>query len=120
MSEKKPGVLVRHEASVQKERSTCGWRHRLVSRGDEGVKAWAHTVDVDGSKAHFHKIGTELYYVVEGEGVLNLDGESHPMSPGSFAHIPPGVVHSSTGRMKLLVVGIPDIDDSDLYFPEAT
>ena len=47
-----------------------------------------------------------------------LDGEAHPIKKGSFAHIPPGVVHSSEGRMKVLVVGVPDIDDEDLYFPE--
>ena len=118
MKNKTPGLLVRHEADARKERSTCGWRYRLVSEGDVDVKAWAHTVDIDGSKAHYHKLGTELYYVVEGEGTLFLDGEAHPIKKGSFAHIPPGVVHSSEGRMKVLVVGIPDIDDDDLYFPE--
>ena len=118
MTEPKPGVYVRHESSARKERSTCGWRYRLISEGDENVNAWAHTVDLDGSKAHYHKIATELYYVLEGEGELILDGVSHPISKGSFAHIPPGVVHHSTGRLKVLVVGVPDIDDKDLYFSE--
>ena len=118
MKNKTPGLLVRHESNARKEKSTCGWRYRLVSEGDEDVKAWAHTVDIDGSKAHYHKLGTELYYVVDGEGTLFLDGEAHPIKKGSFAHIPPGVVHSSEGRMKVLVVGVPDIDDDDLYFPK--
>ena len=118
MAEAKPGVYVRHESSAEKERSTCGWRYRLVSRGDENVQAWAHAVDIDGSKAHYHKVATELYYVVEGEGELILDGEVHPVSKGSFAHIPPGVVHSSTGKLKVFVVGIPQINDNDLYFPD--
>lgn len=113
-----PGLYVRHESDAPSERSLCGWRYRLVSEGDEHVQAWAHSVDIDGSKAHYHKIGTELYYVVEGEGTLILDGVEHPVKKGSFAHIPPGVVHSSKGRMKVLVVGIPNIDDDDLYFPE--
>lgn len=30
-------LLVRHEDSAPRERSTCGWRHLLVSRGDEDV-----------------------------------------------------------------------------------
>jgi quercetin dioxygenase-like cupin family protein len=88
-----PGLYVRHESDANSERSLCGWRYRLISEGDEDVQAWAHAVDIDGSKAHYHKIGTELYYVVEGEGVLILDGVEHPVTKGSFAHIPPGVVH---------------------------
>ena len=79
MADPKPGVYVRHESSARKERSTCGWRYRLISEGDENVNAWAHTVDLDGSKAH---------------------------------------VHHSKGKLKVLVVGVPDIDDKDLYFPE--
>jgi hypothetical protein len=36
----------------------------------------------------------------------------------SLVHIPPGVVHGAVGRMRVLVVGIPDISDGDLFFPE--
>jgi hypothetical protein len=28
------------------------------------------------------------------------------------------VVHGAIGKMRVLVVGIPDIDDSDVYFVE--
>jgi hypothetical protein len=36
-----------------------------------------------------------------------------------LVHIPPGVVHGAQGRMRVLVVGIPDIADDDLYYPDA-
>jgi mannose-6-phosphate isomerase-like protein (cupin superfamily) len=110
-------VLVRHEADVPKERSTCGWRDRLISREDEalGPAAWAHAVDIDGARPHYHKRSTELYYVLEGGGVVLLDGEEHPVRKGSIVHIPPGVVHGAVGRMRVLVVGIPDIAE-DEYF----
>ncbi|HOE31573.1 MAG TPA: hypothetical protein PLY00_18130, partial [Verrucomicrobiota bacterium] len=36
--------------------------------------AWAHTVDIEGSKLHYHKRATELYYVLEGGGSVILDG----------------------------------------------
>jgi mannose-6-phosphate isomerase-like protein (cupin superfamily) len=116
MSTTTKGLYVRHEDDAVKERSSCGWRYRLVSKDDTDVQAWAHTVDVDESRAHYHKRNTELYYVVEGEGELILDGVSQPIKKGSFAHIPPGVVHTSKGKMKVLVIGVPDIDDSDLYY----
>ena len=117
-----PGpLLIRHEAEAPKERSACGWRHRLISREDaaSGAAAWAHAVDIDGAQPHFHRRSTELYYVLAGEGTVTLDGTAHPVRPGSLIHIPPGVVHSAQGRMRVLVVGIPDIAEDD-YFPVPT
>lgn len=113
-------ALVRHESDSPKERSACGWRHLLISRQDRaaGVAAWAHAVDIDGAREHFHKRSTELYYVLEGEGTVTLDGVEHPVHKGSAVLIPPGVVHGAKGRVRVLVVGIPDIADDDLFFPE--
>jgi len=111
-------TLVRHETECPSERSTCGWRHRLISREDTTVAAWPHAVDIDGAKEHYHKVATELYYVLEGEGVVLLDGVEHPVRAGSLVHIAPSVLHGAKGRMRVLVVGIPDIADEDLYFPE--
>lgn len=110
-------TLVRHEGEAPRERSTCGWRSRLISREDTGVVAWAHAVDIDGAREHYHKRSTELYYVLEGEGIVLLDGVEHPVRQGSLVHIPPGVVHGARGRMRVLVLGVPDIADEDLYFP---
>ena len=111
-------VLIRHEGEARRERSTCGWRDRLISREDRNVAAWVHAVDIDGSRAHYHKRTTELYYVLEGEGAVRLDGVAHSVRKGSLLHIPPGVVHGAVGRMRVLVVGIPDISDDDIFFPE--
>ena len=117
-SEPTAKAIVRHEDSARRERSTCGWRHLLISRGDDDVAAWAHVVDIDGAKPHYHRRGTELYYVLEGEGSIVLDGEEQPIRKGSLVHIPPGVVHGAKGRMRVLVVGVPDISDEDLFFDE--
>ncbi len=113
-------ILVRHEGDSPQERSTCGWRHLLISRQDrdQNVAAWVHAVDIDGARLHYHRAGTELYYVLEGEGTVSLDGAEHPVRKGSLVHIPPGVVHGATGRMRVLVVGISDISEEDLFFPE--
>ena len=117
--EKSGPVLIRHEGEAPRERSTCGWRHLLISRqdADSGVAAWAHAVDIDGARPHYHKAGAELYYVLDGEGTVVLDGIEHEVRKGSMVHIPPGVVHGAKGRMRVLVVGVPDISDGDLFFP---
>ena len=109
-------LILRHELDAAKERSACGHRYRLLSKGDEDVAAWAHAVDIDGAKPHYHKISTELYYVLEGEGSVMLEGSERAVRKGSMVHIPPGVVHGAIGKMRVLVVGIPDIDDSDVYY----
>ncbi|MDP7019089.1 MAG: cupin domain-containing protein [Pirellulaceae bacterium] len=118
MTESKPPLLIRREGEAPRERSTCGWRNLLVSRQDENVAAWVHSVDIDGAKQHYHRRATELYYVLEGGGVVVLDGVEHEVQKGSLVHIPPGVVHGARGRMKVLVVGVPDISDDDLFFPD--
>jgi quercetin dioxygenase-like cupin family protein len=112
--------LVCHEGESPRERSTCGWRHLLISRQDQNVAAWVHAVDIDGARLHYHKRATELYYVLDGEGTVLLDGVEHPVRKGTVVQIPPGVVHGARGRMKVLVVGIPDISDDDLFFPETS
>ena len=110
-------LLIRHEGQTPRERSTCGWRDRLLSLEDAALSpaAWAHAVDIDGARLHFHKRSTELYYVVEGGGSVLLDGVEHAVSKGSLVHIPPGVVHGARGKMRVLVVGIPDIADDDYF-----
>ena len=110
-------VLIRHEGHTARERSTCGWRDRLISREDAKLApaAWAHAVDIDSAKLHYHKRSTELYYVLEGSGTVSLDGIEHEVSKGSIVHIPTGVIHGARGRMRVLVIGIPDIAEDDYY-----
>jgi mannose-6-phosphate isomerase-like protein (cupin superfamily) len=119
-AERKGPVLVRHQGHTPRERSACGWRDRLISREDASLSpaAWAHAVDIDGAKLHFHRRSTELYYVLEGEGVLSLDGVDQQVRKGSLVHIPPGVVHGARGRMRVLVIGIPDIAADDYFAAE--
>ena len=115
-------TLIRHEGDVPREKSACGYRDRLISREDVSLMpaAWAHAVDIDGAEPHYHKRSTELYYVLDGEGVVTLDGVEHAVRKGSLVHIPPGVVHSASGRVRVLVVGIPDIADDDYYAASVT
>jgi len=110
-------ILVRHEGHTPREKSACGWRDRLISREDIAISpaAWAHAVDIDGAKPHYHKRSTELYYVLDGDGTVTVDGVEHAVGKGSLVHIPPMMVHSASGRMRVLVVGIPDIADDDYF-----
>ena len=115
-------VLIRHEGHTPRERSACGWRDRLISREDAPLSpaAWAHAVDIDGARPHFHKRSAELYYVLDGAGAVTVGGVEHLVRQGSLVHIPPGIVHAARGRMRVLVIGIPDIADDDYFEVEET
>lgn len=47
-----------------------------------------------GPPPHFHRREVEAIYVLEGELVFTVDGRTERLGPGSFIHIPRGVVHS--------------------------
>lgn len=110
-------LIIRHEEDSLKEPSACGHRYRLLSKDDAGLAAWAHAVEIDGAEPHYHKKTTEIYYVLEGQGTVILDDKEEQVQKGTIIQIPPGVIHGAVGKMKVLVVGIPDIDDSDIYYP---
>ncbi len=56
---------------------------------------------------HSH-VYDEVIYVLEGEGVLHIDGQASPIRAGSCIHLPPLVEHclenSGTGPMRVLGV----------------
>ncbi|NBW68236.1 MAG: cupin domain-containing protein [Betaproteobacteria bacterium] len=67
---------------------------------------------------HVHKIQEQVYYVLEGEGILTLDNVKHLMRPHDYVFIPPGVRHSfsNTGTQGLvfLVITTPSDDTEEM------
>jgi mannose-6-phosphate isomerase-like protein (cupin superfamily) len=67
---------------------------------------------------HVHAIQEQVYYVLEGYGVLTLDDEKHLMTANDYVYVPPGVRHSftNTGTQGLvfLVITTPAFDDEEL------
>jgi mannose-6-phosphate isomerase-like protein (cupin superfamily) len=82
----------------------------------DGV-ATLHIVDISqDARAHYHKRLTEIYYILEGSGEMELDGERHPVRPGDAILIKPGCRHRAIGRLKVLNVPIPAFDPADEWF----
>ncbi len=67
---------------------------------------------------HVHKIQEQVYYVLEGEGVLTTDDEKHLMRPHDYVYVPPGVRHSftntGTNGLVFLVVTTPTDDEQEM------
>ena len=47
---------------------------------------------------HVHKVQEQIYHVLDGEGVLTLDGRKVVMRRHDYVYIPPGVRHSFTNE----------------------
>jgi mannose-6-phosphate isomerase-like protein (cupin superfamily) len=59
---------------------------------------------------------TEIYYVLEGSGHMELDGRLHPVAAGAAILIKPGCRHRAIGRMKIINVPVPAFDPADEWF----
>lgn len=66
------------------------------------------------AEVHSHDVAENLYYILKGRGVVELDGVRHLVEPHTVIHIPPGVRHGifNTGLEDLvfIVVASPPSD----------
>jgi len=83
------------------------------------------TLEAGGStQRHFHRIAEEIYFIVEGVGRMELDGEVVDVGVGDAILIPPGAWHqitaSDAGRLRLLCACAPPYAHDDTYFTAET
>jgi mannose-6-phosphate isomerase-like protein (cupin superfamily) len=70
----------------------CRLREILQPRKEELSLRYslAHAVVKPGDTTWLHRLKTsEVYYIIEGEGIMHIDDESAPVRPGSTVYIPP-------------------------------
>lgn len=96
----------------------CGTSKRAFTDDPDQI-ATLHIVDIsEKSRAHYHKRMTEIYYVLEGNGQMELDGLRFDIERGSSILIKPGCRHRAIGKLKILNVPIPAFDPDDEYFDD--
>ena len=94
----------------------CGSTRRAFTDDPDQV-ASLHVVDIrEDARVHYHKRLTEIYYVLEGKGQMELDGKRHAVAAGDAILIKPGCRHRAVGQMKILNVPIPAFDPDDEWF----
>lgn len=69
----------------------------------------AHAVVKPGDTTWEHRLRTsEVYYILEGDGIMHINGESAPVRPGSTAYIPPMakqcITNSGTTDLKFICI----------------
>ncbi|MDB4668286.1 cupin domain-containing protein, partial [Akkermansiaceae bacterium] len=77
------------------------------------------TLPIGGeTERHYHKVSEELYYLLEGKGLMEIDGEERKVGPGDAILIPAGTWHQikATEPLKFLCCCAPPYQHDDTYF----
>lgn len=110
MDELKP--IVRHVTEVEPVPCPCGQSTRIITRAD-GAAVGLHVTELSGARKHYHEHTTEVYYVLEGEGQIELGEDVFDVRAGHAVYIPAGVPHRTIGVLKAIVVSAPAFDPND-------
>ena len=110
----RPGYLVRRRADAPTVLCPCGSSTRLHTRVD-GLLANFHITTIHDAARHFHEHCTEIDYILEGSGRLDLNDDTIDVEPGTLVVIEPGTTHRlvSQGGVTTMVLGIPALDPDD-------
>lgn len=108
------GYLVRHIDEVRPTPCPCGSSTRIITANDTPTAGF-HITHIQDSQKHYHKRTTEIYHILEGQGVLEIGDDTVELKPGVTILIEPGTPHRGYGDFKTIVVPIPAFDPSDEF-----
>ena len=93
----------------------------LVPGGTENQSLAEATLEPgQATQRHYHAESEEIYFVLAGEGELEVDGERRRLGVGEAAVIPPGAWHefraADGGRLRFLCCCAPPYRHEDTFF----
>jgi len=70
------------------------------------------------TERHYHKKSEEFYFILDGSGTMEINGESNIVHVGDAILIPPGAWHqiTATKSLKFLCCCAPPYSHEDTYF----
>jgi mannose-6-phosphate isomerase-like protein (cupin superfamily) len=70
------------------------------------------------TERHYHRASEEIYFLLDGTGVLELDGQLRDVQPGDAVLIPPGTWHQirALEPLRFLCCCSPAYSHSDTFF----
>ncbi len=108
-------------------RATAGREYRILAGPETGFRSGTHFVGYipTGAAApvHYHRYD-EVIYVLEGEGVLHIEGEHNQLRAGSAILLPARVLHQieNTGDIPIreVAVFVPGGSPAAAFLPDGT
>ena len=104
------------EAFVTKDGSTIRELHHTK------VQSLAEaTLEVEqATERHYHQVTEEIYFVLKGQGRMEVDGETTHVRPGDAVLIPAGAWHqlenNGTSELRILCCCAPAYSHDDTFF----
>lgn len=73
------------------------------------------------TQRHHHKLTEEIYFILEGHGVMEIDGEVRDIAKGDAILIPAGSWHQITAaeHLRFLCCCAPPYSHEDTYFADS-
>lgn len=78
------------------------------------------TIPAGGAtERHYHRLSEEFYYLLEGRGLMEIDGDEREVAPGDAILIPAGAWHTirALEPLRFLCCCAPPYSHEDTYFP---
>jgi mannose-6-phosphate isomerase-like protein (cupin superfamily) len=104
------------EAFVTKDGSTIRELHHTQ------VQSLAEaTLEVEqATERHYHRVAEEIYFVLKGQGRMEVDGDITHVRPGDAVLIPAGAWHqlenNGTSELRILCSCAPPYSHDDTFF----
>ena len=88
------------------------WKTDAQSLAEASLEAGQAT------QRHYHRASEEIYFLLEGHGRMELDGEEREVSPGDAVVIPPGAWHqiAASAPLRFLCCCAPPYAHDDTFF----
>jgi mannose-6-phosphate isomerase-like protein (cupin superfamily) len=109
------GYLVRHLKDAPTVPCPCGASTRPLTIADTPV-CNLHVTHITDSVKHYHRETTEVYYILEGRGKMELNDDVIDLEPGTIVYIEPGTAHRAYGDIRTIVFGVPAYRHDDEFF----
>ena len=110
------GYLVRRLQEAPTVPCPCGQSTRILTRQDTAV-CNLHVTFIKDSIKHYHKECTEVYYILDGQGKMELNNDVIDVAPGTVVFIEPYTAHRlwSQDGVRTVVFGLPAVKAEDEY-----
>ena len=104
----------------------CGLLYEVLNEKNARTEGFSIAVVLvnPGEKArtHYHKHTEEAYYVLDGEGIINVEGKKYFVKKDCVVYIPTNNVHriENSGKkiLKILTIDQPPFDPKDSNFTD--